>query len=550
MARVLSQPHTREALRAGIDALAGAVIPTLGPLTGPVALDDKNRGGSPELLDDGGTIARRILQLDDADADVGAMLLREILWRQREVYGDGAATAAVLFQTVFAEGHRFINAGGNAMLLRQALETGIKLLLDSLRQQIQPVESQAEMERVAHSICGEDDIAAALADIFEVLGPHGAIEVREGGRDLGHEFFLGSYWESEVPSNIVFEGVIGDRLEIKNTAWLISDFELDDLQALVKLVTDVVQAGHSSLVILAKSFSEQIIAAQGANSRMEEFQLVYLESTGLVDEQEAALQDLALITGGQVLRTIAGHTLPGVTSDHLGKSELAWVDRNRFGIISGGGEKEVVEREIAALETRYARSDDERRQEVLRSRIGRLRGGSAVVYAAGSSESEMRYQKDVITKTIAAMRSALLRGTLPGGGTALLRCLDGLRERYDGSADLHERAAWDILSKAVEAPCRMLLQNAGHEAPGLVVDEIASAVNGAGFDLRSGRIVDMHREGVVDSASALMGAVRNGIGGAALALTVDTIVHRVNPPLAIEPGGLPADADLGNIELK
>ncbi len=548
MARVLSQPHTREALRAGIDALAGAVIPTLGPLTGPVALDDKNRGGSPELLDDGGTIARRILQLDDADADVGAMLLREILWRQREVYGDGAATAAVLFQTVFAEGHRFINAGGNAMLLRQALETGMKLLLDSLRQQIQPVESQAEMERVAHSICGEDEIAATLADVFEILGPHGAIEVREGGRDLGHEFFLGSYWEGKVPSNIVFEGLIGDRIELQNAAWLISDFELDDLQALVKLVTDVVQAGYSSLVIAAKSFSEQIIAAQGANSRMEDFQLVYLEPTGLVDEQEAALADLALITGGQVLRTIAGHTLPGVTSDHLGKSELAWVDRNRFGIIAGGGDKAAVEREVAALETRYARSDDERQQALLRTRIGRLRGGSAVVYAAGSSESEMRYQKDVITKTIAAMRSAVLRGTLPGGGTALLRCLDG--QRYDGNADLHERAAWDILSKATEAPCRMLLQNAGHEAPGLVVDEIASAVNGAGYDLRSGRIVDMHREGVVDSASALMGAVRNGIGGAALALTVDTIVRRVNPPLAIEPGGLPADADLGNIELK
>ncbi|MCE2473726.1 MAG: hypothetical protein J4G18_17855, partial [Anaerolineae bacterium] len=258
----------------------------------------------------------------------------------------------------------------------------------------------------------------------------------------------------------------------------------------------------------------------------------------------------ALITGGQVLRTIAGHTLPGVTSDHLGKSELAWVDRNRFGIIAGGGDKAAVEREVAALETRYARSDDERQQALLRTRIGRLRGGSAVVYAAGSSESEMRYQKDMIAKTIAAMRSALLRGTLPGGGTALLRCLDGLRERYDSSADLYERAAWDILSKAFEAPCRMLLQNAGHEAPGLVVDEIGSAVNGAGYDLRSGRIVDMHREGVIDSASALMGAVRNGIGGAALALSVDTIVRRVNPPLAIEPGGLPADADLGNIELK
>ena len=159
MARVLSQPKSRDALQAGIDALAGAVVPTLGPLTGPVALDDKNRGGSPELLDDGGTIARRILQLDDPNADVGAMLLREILWRQREVYGDGAATAAVMFQTVFAKGHRFINAGGNAMLLRRALETGMRHLLDGLRQQIQPLAKKADMERIARSICGESDIA-------------------------------------------------------------------------------------------------------------------------------------------------------------------------------------------------------------------------------------------------------------------------------------------------------------------------------------------------------------------------------------------------------
>ena len=550
MARVLSQPETRAALRAGIDALAGAVIPTLGPLTGPVALADKNRAGSPELLDDGGTIARRILQLADADADVGAMLLREILWRQREVYGDGAATAAVLFQTVFSEGQRFISAGGNAILLRRALETGMRHLLDSLRQQIQPLATEADMERVARSICGEGDIAATLADIFDLLGAHGAIEVREGGRDLGHEFFLGSYWDSTVPSNIVFDGVIGDRLELKHSAWLISDFELDDLNALVNLVTDAYQAGHSALVIVAKSFSEQIIAAQGANSRMEDFRLVFLEPTGLLDEQEAALEDLALITGGQVLRTITGHTLQSATGELLGKSELAWVDRNRFGIIAGGGDKTAVEHEVEVLEARYARSDDERQRMVLRARIGRLRGGSAVVYAAGSSESEMRYHTETITRTIAAMRAALLEGTLPGGGTALLRCLPCLRERYADSIDMSERAAWEIQRAAAEAPCRILLENAGHEAPGLVVEEIASAANGAGYDLRAGCLVDMHRTGAVDSAAALMGAVRNGIGGAALALTVDTIVHRANPPLAIEPGGLSSDAELGNIELR
>ena len=550
MTRVLSQPRAREALKAGIDTLASAVIPTLGPLTGPVALDDRNRGGSPELLDDGGAIARRILQLDDHDADVGAMLLRETLWRQREGFGDGAATTAALYQTVYAEGHRFINAGGNAMLLRGALEAGLMDILEDLRRQVKQVKTQEEMERLALSVCGEKEIAAALADIFDLLGPHGAIEVQDGGRDLAHEFFLGSYWESSVPSNLVFEGLIGDRIELKNTAWLISDFELDDLAALVELVTAVYRAGYDSLAIVAKTFSEQIIAAQGANSRMEDFQLVYLQPTGLVDEQEAALDDLALITGGGVQRAITGHGLDATTPGMLGKSELAWVDRNRFGIIAGGGDRATVETEVAALERRFDRNADERRQLILRTRIGRLRGGSAVVYAAGSSQSEMRFQLERTERAIATMRAGMLSGTLPGGGAALLRCAKRLSELSRESADLHERAAWRILMKAAEAPCRALLANAGHEAPGVVLNAIRSEANGAGYDLRTDRIVDMHDAGLVDSAAALLAAVRNGIGGAALALTVDTIVHRVNPPLAIDPGGLPSDADLGNIELR
>lgn len=550
MARVLHQPQTRDAIQAGVDALAGAVIPTLGPLTGPVALDDANRKGSPELLDDGGVIARRILELEDRDADIGAMLLRECLWEQRERCGDGAATAAVLYQTVFSEGRRFISAGGDAMLLREHLEGGIKIILEALREQAHEISSPAEVERLALSVCGDREIANALADIFDVLSPQGPVEVRDGGRDLQHEFFLGSYWESKVPSGIVFDGVVGERIELKHTTWLISDFEVEDLQALAGLVSDAYQAGYDSLAIVAKSFSEQIIAAQGANSRMEDFQLVYLELTGLVDEQEAALEDLALITGGQVLRTITGHSPQAVRREMLGASELGWLDRDRFGIIAGCADEDTVQREIAALERRFALDEDLRRREVLRQRIGRLRGGSAVVYANGSSESEMRYQTDHIERAIAAIRSALLEGILPGGGTALLRCVEPLRESYRDGADAQERAAVQILIAAATAPCRQLLANAGQEAPGIVVDQILSGANGATYNLHSGRIEDMNRDGVIDSAAAVMTAVRQGIGGAALALTVDTIVHRVNPPLAIEPGGLPSSTETGNIELK
>ncbi len=546
MARVLHQPQTRDAIKAGIDTLAGAVIPTLGPLTGAVALDDATRKGSPELLDDGGVIARRILQLADRDADIGAMLLRETLWEQRERCGDGAATAAALYQRVFSAGSRFISAGGDAMLLRRQLEAGSKIMLEALKAQAYDISSPEEIERLALSISGDRAIARALADIFDVLSPHSPIELRDGGRELRHEFFLGSYWESKVPSDIVFEGVAGKRVELKNTAWLISDFELEDLHALVALVTGAYEAGYGSLAIVAKSFSAQVIAAQGANSRMQDFQLVFIEPDGLVDEQAAALEDLALITRGNVLRTLAGHSPGAISRDMLGRSELAWLDRNRFGIIAGCADESALRNEIEALERRYERSDDARQQAVLRQRIGRLRGGSAVVYAPGSSESEMRYQTDQIERTVAAIRAALLGGALPGGGTALLRCIERLRETFRAQGDPQERAAGQILIEAAAAPCRQLLINAGHEAPGIVIDKILAGGNGVTYDLRA----EKGAEDLIDSAAAVMAAVRHGIGGAALALTVDTIVHRVNPPLAIEPGGLSPSADIGNIELR
>ena len=548
MSRLVFQPHARQALKSGIDTIAEAVLPTLGPTARHVALEHAMRTRSPELLNDGGAIARRVLQLPERGADVGAMLLRETLWRQREAYGDGAATTAALYQAVFAEGCRFIAAGGNAILLRKHIESGMRAMLEDLQAQVRMIGEPAEIERLAASICGDSEIARRLADIFEVLGPHQPIEVREGGREMQHEFFLGSHWDAKVPSALVFEGR-GGRLELEHTAWVISDFEMEDLPALVKLVTDVYKAGCDSLVIVAKSFSEQIIAAQGANRRLEDFTLIYLEPAGLPDEQEAALEDLALITGGRVLRQITGHQPDSIAAESWGRSELAWVDRNRFGILASRGDADAIEREIASLARRFAHSADERQAMVCRTRIGRLRGGSAVVWCGGSVESEIRYQQELIGRTITAIRAALLEGCLPGGGTALLACRHRLQARYEASGDIHARAACRILMAAAAAPCERLLVNAGHDAPGAVIHDLQASGNGTGYDAQAGQFVEMWRDGAVDSAAALMAAVRHGIGGAALALTVDAIVHRVNPPLAIEPGGLPASAKIGGIEL-
>ena len=535
MSRLVFQPQTRQALKRGINALADAVLPTLGPNARHVALEHAVRTHSPELLTDGGTIARRLLQLPEPSADVGAMLLRETLWRQKTAYGDGSATTAALYQTVFEEGCRFIAAGGNAALLRKHLERGMKIILEDLAKQVRMIDKPSEIERLAASICGDPDIAKCLSDIFDVLSPHQPIEIRAGGRQLQREFFLGSYWDAKIPSTTVFEGRRGARLNLENTAWIISDFDLDDLTALVKLAANVYQAGFSSLVILAKSFSEQIVAAQAANSRMQDFTLVYLQPTGLLDEQQAALEDLALITSGQVLHQAAGHRLDRIPAESWGQSELAWLDDGRFGILAAQGRIAAIEREIAALERRFAQSGDERQTMICRTRIGRLRGGSAVIWCGGSAESEIRYQQALIERTVAALRSALLDGCLPGGAISLLACQPRLQAHVEASRDPHERAAGQILMKAAAAPCKQLLVNAGHESPGLIIHELQTRRNGTGYDVQTSQFVEMAQDGAVDSAAAVMAAVRHGISGAALALTVDVILHRPHPPLALNP---------------
>ena len=535
MSRLVFQPQTRQALKRGINALADAVLPTLGPNARHVALEHAVRTHSPELLTDGGTIARRLLQLPEPSADVGAMLLRETLWQQKTAYGDGSATTAALYQTVFEEGCRFIAAGGNAALLRKHLERGMKIILQDLAKQVRMIDKPSEIERLAASICGDPDIAKCLADIFDVLGPHQPIEIRAGGRQLQREFFLGSYWDAKIPSTTVFEGRRGARLNLENTAWIISDFDLDDLTALVKLAANVYQAGFSSLVILAKSFSEQIVAAQAANSRMQDFTLVYLQPTGLLDEQQAALEDLALITGGQVCIQAAGHRLDRIPAESWGQSELAWLDTGRFGILAAQGRIAAIKREIAALERRFAQSSDERQTMICRTRIGRLRGGSAVIWCGGSAESEIRYQQALIERTVAALRSALLEGCLPGGAISLLACQPRLQAHVEASRDTHERAAGQILMKAAAAPCKQLLVNAGHESPGLIIHELQTRRNGTGYDVQTDQFVEMAQEGAVDSAAAVMAAVRHGISGAALALTVDVILHRPHPPLDLNP---------------
>jgi chaperonin GroEL len=311
---------------------------------------------------------------------------------------------------------------------------------------------------------------------------------------------------------------------------LISDLELDDPRQLMPLVTEAMQRGIGSLLIVAASTSDTITAMLLAASRdPERFQAIAVKTPGVgLVEQAEAMEDLALLTGGRRLLKAAGDTLRGLSVEDLGRARRAWCDRKYMGIIGGRGDSRALRRQLAALKAGLAHTDEPLQLEALRKRIGRLSGGSALITVGGATESEITLREERAKRTAELLRAALREGVVPGGGVALLACRGRLRTMLEASADLDEQMACRILLRAVEEPLRVIVSNAGHE-PADVLARLQGAAEGTGLDALSGLVVDMAEAGIYDVAAAQKAAIRAAISGAATALTVDTIVHKRNP---------------------
>jgi chaperonin GroEL len=528
---VVFKARAREGMQRGVNQLVDAVRPTLGPCPRVVAVEHTFRHRTPELLDNAGVITRRIIELADRGADVGAMLLRHLLWRVHEEAGDGTATAAILFQAVYNRGMQYLAAGGDGMALRRHLERGLNAILAELERQTLPVQGQARLTELAASLCFDEPLAHVLGEVFAIVGEHGLAEIRSGqSRGVERQYTEGAYWSGGALSQLLLADQTRLRSDLADVAVLISDLDLDDPRQLMPLIAEAMQRGVGSLLVVAASTSDTITAMLLAASRdPERFRAVAVKTPGLgLVEQAEALEDLATLTGGRRLLKAAGDTLRGLTVDGLGRARRAWCDRNYTGIIGGKGDPRELRRQLAALKAALAHTDEPLQQGALRKRIGRLSGGSALITVGGATESEITLREERAKRTAELLRAALREGVVPGGGVALLACRPRLRAMLEASADLDAQVAFRILLRAVEEPLRVIAGNSGHE-PADVLARLQGAAEGVGLDALSNSVVDMAEAGIYDVAAAQKVAIRAAISGAATALTVDTVVHKRNP---------------------
>lgn len=540
---IVFQPAVQYGLQDGINIIVNAVRPTLGPQPRLTAVQ-KAFGGFPELLDNGAIIARRIIQIEKPDADMGAMLTRQMLWQLHENVGDGTTTAAVMFQKIYNEGLHILINGGNKMLLRRYLEEGLKLIVNCLEAQTRPLEGQEQLTQMAQTICYDPALANLLGEIFDIIGEYGQLEVRSSrGRELEREYVEGIYWDAGLLSRLFLpdgstrrDAQSSFRVEYENAAVLLSDFDIDDAEDLVPILEGLVQQGSQRLIIVARHMSEAVIGyLYRLNHTSERIQVAAVKTPfARSDEQQDGLADMAILTGGQALTSASGRTLASVQLSDLGQVRRANADMDHFGMIGGKGDARVLRRHITSLQTYYtqAKEPDDRRR--LRERIGRLLGGSAVLYVGGATEPEIEVRKEQAERTGSALRSAMGCGFVPGGGVALLACQHALKAPLEENAPIEKQAAFRILSRALEEPLRTILTNAGMELEDWI-GPVRQAEPGMGVDIRSQKLTDMVAAGILDSAAVVKAAVQSAVSTAALALTVDVLVHRRNPPQSDTP---------------
>ncbi len=519
----------------GVEKVVGAVRPTLGPFPRLVAVAPTMPGRSPELLDDGGIIARRIIQLPDRDEDIGAMYLRHLLWRVREDCGDGTATTAVLFDEILQQGVRHIVQGGSAMRLRAFLEKGARLVHLEMGKMTQQVSDNGSVARIAESICYDPAMANLLGEVFELIGPYGHFELRSGqGRGLEYESVLGVYWESRLLSKTMINVPGEGKAVLAEAAVLVTDFAIDDPHHLVHMITEAKKAGKSNLVLICNSINDTCVGFLNAESTRKVLHVIAVKTpASRLDEQIAAVQDISILTGASPLTLHAGETLMDVKGEHFGQARSIWANDQFFGIVSGKGNPHKIREHYWSLKSQYARLEFGEARTMMRNRIGKLLGGAVVLHVGGATETEINVRKDLAERSVESIRGALIDGVLPGGGMAFLACRPALKQAQQQAQDPDEVAAYRILFNAMDLPLRTMAENAGLR-PDEVMAELKHSGPGFGYDIRRQQVIPMAQGDILDPAHVVQLAAYRSIVGAALLLTVDVLVHHKNPKIVAD----------------
>lgn len=517
MAKTVSyEENARSKLKAGVDKLANAVRVTLGPKGRNVAI--KKGFGGAHITKDGVSIAKEV-ELEDPVEDVGAQLVKEAATKTVDKVGDGTTTAVVLAQALIHAGMKNVTAGANPMEIRSGIEKGVAALVERLRKQSKQVKGKEDIKNVATiSANGDTEIGEILANIMDKVGNDGVVTVEEG-RTFGllERYVEGMQFDKGYISPYFAAKSEDLKAVIEDVYILITDKKISAVKDLVPVLEQLASSGRRNVAIIAEDVDGEALSTLILNYLKGNLNVVAVKAPSFGDRRKAMLEDIAILTGGQVITEELGRTLDTVEVDQLGRADKIIVTKEDTTIIGGKGEKDAIQTRTDAIRNEIENIDSDYDKEKLKERLAKLSGGVAVLEVGAATEVEMKERKDRIEDALAATRAAIEEGILPGGGIALIDAADALDSV---KVERDEKIGLEVLRTALEEPFRRIMLNAGKE-PAAWRRDIG---NGKGFDAREDKVVDMIKAGILDPVKVTRLALENAASAAAMLITTEAVM--------------------------
>ncbi len=527
--------EARKAMEAGVDALANAVKVTMGPKGKNVVLEKKY--GSPLITNDGVTIAREI-DLPDPFENMGAKLVKEVATKTNDVAGDGTTSATVLAQAIIKEGLKNVTAGANPIILKKGIERAVEIAVREIKAISKSVDSKESIAQVASISANDKEIGDLIAEAMEKVGNDGVITVEEYqgfGTNLkvveGMQFdrgYLSSYMVTDTEKMVA---------ELDDPYIMITDKKINNIQEILPVLEKIVKTGKS-LLLIAEDVEAEALATLIVNKVRGTFNCVAVKAPGFGDRRKAMLQDIAILTGGEVISEELGLKLDQVELEQLGSARQVVVGKEYTTLVEGRGDKIQLANRVTQIKRELEESTSDFDKEKLQERAAKLAGGVAVVQVGAATETEMKEKKLRIEDALAATKAAVEEGIVPGGGVCLA---DIISKIVDDSLIGDAQTGLNIVKKALEAPVRQIAENAGAEGS-VVIEKVLSSPQGVGFNALTGEYVDMFAAGIVDPAKVVRSSLQNAGSIAALLLTTETLVAEIpepNKPDMSGMGGMP-----------
>ena len=507
----------RKKLKAGVDQLARAVVTTLGPKGRNVGLEKK--WGAPSVIHDGVTVAKEV-ELADPFENMGAQLVKEASSKTADVAGDGTTTATLLAKSIIDEGIKTITTGANPMILKHGLNKALEAVVEEIKKIAKPIKTREEKEQVASISAADKEIGRMIADALEKVGDAGVITVEEGkGLGMEMEHKEGMLIDKGYASAYFVTNP--DRMEavVETPYILITDQKISSINDILKLLEELVKV-TKNLVIIADDVDGEALAVLVVNKIKGILNTVAIKAPGFGDRRKEMLQDIAILTGGQVISEDIGRKLDSVKVEDLGKADRVTARKEETEIVGGKGSKDAIADRIAIVKKQIAETDSDYDKEKLQERLAKLAGGVAVINVGAATETELKEKKARVDDAVHATKAAVEEGIVPGGGVAFLRARKALLNlKLEGD----EKVGVDILYRALEQPVRVIVGNAGADA-GWVVREIESKNAEVGFDVLTMKFEDMVKMGIVDPAKVERTALQNAVSVASMLLTTEALV--------------------------